>query len=88
MMDPRLAMVARRFGKKFVMSKAQSKAFRYKRMVAGTNYDRYLVVRQERKVVRSHEERGSSECDGRLDREDAVSSVPRNPRSKRRLKVS
>lgn len=53
MMNPRLAIVARRFQKKVMMLEAQFKAFRrqslrYKRMVAGTDYDRQLIVRQER----------------------------------------
>lgn len=45
-MNPRLAMVARRFQKNVMMLEAQSRAFRrqllrYQRMVAGTDYERH-----------------------------------------------
>lgn len=65
------------FKRKVMMLEAQFKAFRrqsvrYQRMIAGTDYDRQLIVRQERKVVRSHQgvrrrtmcRKRSSECDG------------------------
>lgn len=100
MMNPRLAIVARRFQKKVMMLEAQFKAFRrqslrYKRMVAGTDYDRQLIVRQERRVVRSHKDvrrrtmcrNSSSGCDEYLTGEMLRLLYHKTPEVKRRLKV-